>query len=102
MASIEKSVTTRRKKDARPPASLAGIKANGHDPDELLGLLSAMQSLRNGDFSVRMDSGSLGAMGRIADCFNDIASSNERMFQELQLVGQAVGRDGLIRRRVKL
>ncbi|MGN6515084.1 MAG: HAMP domain-containing protein, partial [Rhizomicrobium sp.] len=78
------------------------MRANGHDPDDWHALLAAMQSLRSGDFSARMNTGSLGALGKIAECFNDIASANERMYQELQLVGQAVGRDGLIRQRVKL
>jgi HAMP domain-containing protein/signal transduction histidine kinase/DNA-binding response OmpR family regulator len=84
-----------------PPADIRST-ANGHDDGDHRELLAAMQRLRAGDFSVRMGSQSFGPMGKIADFFNDIASANERMAQQLQLVGQAVGRDGQIRQRVKL
>ncbi len=43
----------------------------------------------------------LGLIGKIADTFNDIVSANERMAQQLEHVGQVVGRDGKTRQRVK-
>jgi HAMP domain-containing protein/CheY-like chemotaxis protein/signal transduction histidine kinase len=42
-----------------------------------------------------------GLLGKIADTFNDIVASNERMAQQLERVGQVVGREGKTRHRVK-
>ncbi|HYC04930.1 MAG TPA: HAMP domain-containing protein, partial [Azospirillaceae bacterium] len=68
---------------------------------ELTQLLKALQSVKVGDFSVRMPGEMLGVMGKIADTFNDIVSANERMSQQLERVGQVVGREGKTRQRVK-
>ena len=67
----------------------------------LRGLLLALQAMRAGDFSVRMPSDYVGLEGKIADPFNEIASCNERMAQELEHVGQVVGREGKTRTRVR-
>src|SRR5262252_8223342 len=64
-------------------------------------LLHALQAVKVGDFSVRMAADQHGVLGKIADTFNEIAAANERMAQQLERVGQDVGRDGKIRRRVK-
>ncbi len=65
-------------------------------------LLQAMQAMRNGDFSVRLPNDLDGLSGKVADVFNEIVSSNERMAQQLEFVGQAVGRQGRTRQRLKL
>ncbi|HEY7856002.1 MAG TPA: HAMP domain-containing protein, partial [Terriglobales bacterium] len=70
-------------------------------PDFSSQLLAALQAVRAGDFSVRMPGDRTGMAGKIADTFNDIASANERMAAELVRVGQAVGRKGQTRQRVK-
>jgi HAMP domain-containing protein/CheY-like chemotaxis protein/signal transduction histidine kinase len=75
---------------------------NGGAPSELQELLAVMQAMKTGEFSVRMAGHHTGLMGKIADTFNDIVAANERMAQQLQLVGQAVGREGQIRQRVKI
>ncbi|MDO9384437.1 MAG: HAMP domain-containing protein [Hyphomicrobiaceae bacterium] len=41
-------------------------------------------------------------MGKIADAFNDIVATNERMAHELERVGQVVGKEGRTKQRVKL
>jgi HAMP domain-containing protein/CheY-like chemotaxis protein/signal transduction histidine kinase len=64
-------------------------------------LLNALQAMRAGDFSVRMRGSHVGLAGKIADTFNEIVSANERMAQQLERVGQVVGRDGQIRQRVR-
>src|SRR5215813_1844913 len=64
-------------------------------------LLHALQAVKAGDFSVRMAADQMGVLGKIADTFNEIASSNQRMAQQLERVGQDVGRDGKISRRVR-
>ena len=56
--------------------------------------------MRGGDFSVRMRGDYLGIDGKIADAFNEIATANERMAQQLARVGQVVGREGQTRQRV--
>jgi HAMP domain-containing protein/CheY-like chemotaxis protein/signal transduction histidine kinase len=82
-----------------PP--LDGSHLNGVSPAELHGLLHALQAMRVGDFSVRMASDQTGIVGKIADTFNEIVVANERMAQQLERVGQSVGRDGKTRQRVK-
>ena len=67
----------------------------------LRGLLLALQAMRAGDFTVRMPSDYVGLPGKIADLFNEIASCNGRMAQELERVGQVVGREGKTRTRVR-
>src|SRR5262249_52504831 len=53
------------------------------------------------DFSVRMAGDQIGIEGKIADTFNEIVAANQRMAQQLELVGQLVGREGKTRHRVK-
>ena len=70
-------------------------------PVELQNMLQALRAMRAGDFSVRMGVEQDGILGKIADTFNDIVASNERMAQQLERVGQVVGREGETRHRVK-
>ncbi len=64
-------------------------------------LLIALQAMRVGDFSARMPRSQVGVLDKIADVFNEIVAANERMAQQLENVGQVVGREGKTRRRVK-
>ena len=64
-------------------------------------LLHALQAVRFGDFSVRLPGDQTGLSGKIADTFNEIVAANERMAQQLEQVGQVVGREGKTRQRVK-
>jgi hypothetical protein len=43
-----------------------------------------------------------GVRAKITDLFNDIAAANQRMAQQLEGVGESVGRDGRTRQRVRL
>src|SRR5436853_66775 len=63
-------------------------------------LLHALQSVRRGDFSIRLTGDQDGLSGRIADTFNDIVTANQGMAQQLEFVGQHVGREGKVRHRV--
>ncbi len=72
------------------------------DAHGLTELLHALQAMRVGDFSVRMAGDRVGLMGKIADTFNEIVSTNQRMAKELEHVGQVVGREGRTRQRVRL
>jgi HAMP domain-containing protein/CheY-like chemotaxis protein/signal transduction histidine kinase len=87
-----------------PPPELEQLEAeklNGHSA-ELHELLHALQAVRSGDFSVRMSGHETGLFGKIADTFNEIVANNQRMAQQLEHVGQLVGREGQTRHRVKL
>jgi hypothetical protein len=83
------------------PAEMPDSRVNGGASPELLDLLNALQSMRVGDFSVRMSGSQVGLLGKIADTFNEIVAANERMAQQLERVGQVVGREGKTRQRVK-
>jgi len=85
--------TTRRTAKTKP-------FTNGK-PDSSQDLLHALQAMRSGDFSVRMTGSHLGIEGKIADTFNEIVAANQRMAQQLERVGQVVGREGKTRQRVK-
>jgi HAMP domain-containing protein/CheY-like chemotaxis protein/signal transduction histidine kinase len=74
-----------------------GRGSNGH----LNELLYVLQAMRVGDFSVRMAGDQVGIKGKIADSFNEIVAANQRMAQQLERVGQLVGRDGKTKHRVK-
>ena len=84
----------------RKPAPNAKSTSNGK-PDPLQDLLHALQAMRAGDFSVRMTGDHIGIEGKIADTFNEIVAANQRMAQQLERVGQVVGREGKTRQRVK-
>jgi CheY-like chemotaxis protein/HAMP domain-containing protein/signal transduction histidine kinase len=88
---------------AAPEASIIGKPhTNGADHgDELDDLLGALQIMRTGDFSVRLPGNRIGMAGKIADTFNEIAAANQRMAQQLERVGQLVGRDGKTSHRVR-
>ena len=77
---------------------------NGADQgsEHLRSLLLALQSARDGKFSVRLPSDWTGLYGKVADTFNDIVSINERMAGQLHLVGRYVGREGRTRHRLRL
>ncbi|HVJ51839.1 MAG TPA: HAMP domain-containing protein [Aliidongia sp.] len=64
-------------------------------------MLHVLQAMRVGDFSVRLRGDQTGLAGKISDTFNEIVAANERMAQQLELVGQVVGREGKTRKRVK-
>ena len=86
----------------RPSVPLPKRKSNGDQaPDSRQDLLHALQAMRSGDFSVRMSGDQLGIDGKIADTFNEIIAANQRMAQQLERVGQVVGREGKTRQRVK-
>jgi HAMP domain-containing protein/signal transduction histidine kinase/DNA-binding response OmpR family regulator len=65
-------------------------------------LLHALHAIRAGDFSARLLGEQTGVRGKITDLFNDIAAANQRMAQQLEGVGESVGRDGRTRQRVRL
>jgi len=64
-------------------------------------LLEALHAMRAGDFSVRLPGSTTGVGGKICDAFNTIVAANERIAQQLEHVGEVVGRQGKTRTRVR-
>jgi HAMP domain-containing protein/CheY-like chemotaxis protein/signal transduction histidine kinase len=67
----------------------------------LSAILASLQTMQNGDFSVRLPGSWTGLEGKIADTFNSIVASNQQMAQELKRVGQVVGKEGRTRERTR-
>jgi len=85
---------------ARTPRKTNGKHLPGSPELDLSKLLLALQSVRDGDFSVRLASDQTGLAGKVADTFNEIVSANHRLARELERVGQIVGKDGKTRHRM--
>ena len=47
-------------------------------------ILASLQTMRDGDFSVRLPGNWTGLAGKIADTFNDIVAANQQMAKELK------------------
>jgi HAMP domain-containing protein/CheY-like chemotaxis protein/signal transduction histidine kinase len=92
-----------------PPASMAkknGKSNNGKakKPDgslDLTVILTSLQSMRDGDFTVRLPGTWVGLAGKVADTFNEIVAANQHMAQELKRVGHVVGKEGKTRERTR-
>ena len=86
------------------PPSLAKSNGKPKVSDESLDLtviLASLQSMRDGDFTVRLPGTWVGLAGKVADTFNEIVSANQHMAQELKRVGQVVGKQGKTRERTR-
>jgi HAMP domain-containing protein/CheY-like chemotaxis protein/signal transduction histidine kinase len=86
----------------------SNVKSNGqHDVRadvsyaDLSVILSSLQTMRDGDFSVRLPGNWIGLAGKIADTFNEIVTANQQMAKELKRVGQVVGKEGRTRERMR-
>ena len=70
--------------------------------DYLALVLQGLLTMKNGDFSARLPGTWTGLPGKIADNFNEIVAASEQMASELKRVGQAVGKEGKTRERIRL
>ena len=85
-------------------ASRAAANGNGSAENsqvDLRKLLRALQAVRDGDFSVRLPGDQTGLAGKVADTFNEIVVSNQKIALELERAGQIVGKDGSTRHRMR-
>ena len=93
--------------DNLPPTMAKGNgKSNGKSKAvdgslDLTVILSSLQSMRDGDFTVRLPGTWVGLAGKVADTFNDIVAANQHMSQELKRVGHVVGKQGKTRERTR-
>lgn len=65
-------------------------------------LLNALRAMRKGDFSIRLPMDQTGIAGEIAEAFNDIVETNERIAKEVARISAVIGRDGQINQRANL
>src|ERR1700676_4943334 len=86
------------------PAALAKSNRRSKNADPSLDLtviLASLQSMRDGNFTVRLPGTWVGLAGKVADTFNEIVAANQHMAQELKRVGQVVGKQGKTRERTR-
>jgi hypothetical protein len=79
--------SSKKVQDGRPPKVQPASQFGN-----LALILASLQTMRDGDFSVRLPVAWVGVEGKIADIFNDIVAANEQMAAELNRVGLAVGK----------
>ena len=77
------------------------FRTNGSELDTSQ-LLTALMAFKRGDFSARLPEHWTGVAGKIADTFNDVIRTNQRMTQELERIVHVVGREGRITQRASL
>ncbi len=99
------NVTSTSKQKSKAPrnknkGSFSDDGAVPHTEDLAL-ILASLQTMQDGDFSVRLPVAWVGLKGKIADTFNNIVAANQRMASELKRVGQAVGKEGRTRERTR-
>src|ERR1700679_2473699 len=91
--------------DPRPSAKSNGRAVTEAETEpvsaDLSVILASLQTMRDGDFSVRLPGNWTGLAGKIADTFNDIVTANQQMAKELKRVGQVVGKEGRTRERMR-
>ncbi|HSY07260.1 MAG TPA: response regulator [Steroidobacteraceae bacterium] len=90
-----------RKSPGTPRGGANGNGAADNSQVDLRKLLRALQAVRDGDFSVRMAGDQVGLAGKVADTFNEIVDSNQKLALELEHAGQIVGKDGRTRHRMR-
>jgi HAMP domain-containing protein/CheY-like chemotaxis protein/signal transduction histidine kinase len=98
-----KSARSTRTATTEPPGGRNGtaVAAEHRESVDLTSILAALQTMRDGNFSVRLPGFWTGVPGKIADTFNEIASANQQMAQELKRIVQMVGKEGRTRERAK-
>src|SRR5437879_1727652 len=78
-----------------------GSRLNGTELDAKQ-LLAALAAFKRGDFSARLPYEWTGVAGKVADTFNDVVATNQRMTRELERIGRVVGKEGRITQRASL
>src|SRR6201993_4493102 len=92
--------TTPEKQPSHSTPSNGGHVVAAEGPS-LAVILAGLQTMRDGDFSVRLPGSWTGLEGKIADTFNDIVAANQQMAHELSRLGQVVGKEGKTRERTR-
>ncbi|MBX5481845.1 MAG: HAMP domain-containing protein [Myxococcaceae bacterium] len=69
---------------------------------DLKALLTALQAVKRGDFSVRLPGDEAGIRGKVYDTLNEIIELNAGLSQELKRMAEVVGREGKLAQRARL
>src|SRR5919204_1089932 len=89
----------------RPSVSRArlanGSPVNGSELDARQ-LLAALIAFKRGNFAARLPDDWTGLAGKIADTFNEVIATNQRMTRELERIGRVVGKEGRITQRASI
>src|SRR4029077_15014724 len=72
------------------PRPRNGARSNGNELDAKQ-MLTALMAFKRGDFSARLPDDWTGVAGKVADAFNDVIATNQRLTQELERIGRVVG-----------
>ncbi|HEY4281497.1 MAG TPA: HAMP domain-containing protein, partial [Chthoniobacterales bacterium] len=92
-----------KKKTSVPLKSSAGNGSRVQDTQlDAKQLLTALKSFKRGDFSARLPDDWTGVAGKIADTFNDVIATNQRMTRELERICRVVGKQGRITQRASI
>ena len=78
---------------------------NGNSSDDspaLADLLAALRDLRDGDFTVRLETSDDQMLDEIASVFNGIAERNEKLMSEAVRVSTTIGREGQMNERASI
>jgi HAMP domain-containing protein/signal transduction histidine kinase/CheY-like chemotaxis protein len=65
-------------------------------------VLSALNSLKRGNSSVRLPAEWTGMAGKVAEVFNDVVEQNQRLHEEVARLSRVVGREGKLNTRASL
>ena len=76
-------------------------RGSGGKP-QLADLLAALRDLRDGDFTVRLETSDDQMLDEIASAFNGIAERNERLMSESVRVSTTIGREGQMNERASI
>src|SRR6266705_5657234 len=90
----------------KPPLSTRTLprnhsQINGSELDATQ-LLAVLRAFKRGDFSARLPEDWTGVPGKIADTFNAVIETNQRMTRELKRIGRVVGKEGRITQRASI
>ena len=91
--SVGEGISPIAKSNGKPKATESAL--------DLTVILTSLQAMRDGDFTVRLPGSWVGLAGKVADTFNEIVAANQHMAQELERVGQVVGKQGKTRERAR-
>ncbi len=83
----------------KPKREIVAADVAQGETAQLREVLKALRAMRDGDFTTRLPSDWSGLTGKIADIFNEIVFSNQRVAEELDRIGHVVGKEGKTRQR---
>jgi HAMP domain-containing protein/CheY-like chemotaxis protein/signal transduction histidine kinase len=101
VADVVSDSGTRRRNGGSGRSRGNGNGSGAKDAD-LANLLAALRDLRDGDFTVRLESSDDQMLDEIASAFNGIAERNERLMSEAVRVSTTIGREGQMNERASI